>query len=213
MLFRLYRIIFSFLMSFCSAEESPIFKEGEDKEMKNNFYVITGGPSSGKTTLIEELNRRGFFSVEDSARKIIQEEMALGGKALPEDNLGRRIEKMIVRSIETYQKALKERPGTTFFDFGVLDFIGYAYRTRTPISEELHRTALSLVYNKKVFVAPPWEEIFCQDAERKQAFEEALEVYDAILKIYSDHGYEIIEIPKASVESRADFVISQIAKE
>jgi predicted ATPase len=94
-----------------------------------------------------------------------------------------------------------------------LDYVGYAYQTNTPISEELHQAALLLVYNKKVFLAPPWEEIYCNDTERKQSFEEALEVYDNIFKIYSDFRYEIIELPKTSVENRADFVISYIQKQ
>ncbi len=212
-LFWLFGLIFPIMTSFCSAEEINPIKKGVDKEVYNNFFIITGGPGAGKTTLIEELNRRGFFSIEEVARKIIQDEMALGGSALPGKNLERRITKMLIRSIETYQDALKEQSKTTIFDRGVLDYVGYAYRTNTPISEELHQAALSLVYNKKVFLAPPWEEIYCNDTERKQSFEEALEVYDNIFKIYSDFGYEIIELPKISVENRADFVISYIRKQ
>ncbi len=70
----------------------------------------------------------------------------MGGDALPGSNIGSRIEKMIVRSIETYQDALKQQAEPIIFDRGVLDYVGYAYRTNTPISEELHQTALSLVY-------------------------------------------------------------------
>lgn len=210
MSFRLWNLIFIFFMGLCYAEEPFTFKEGADTAVTNNFFILTGGPGSGKTTLIEELNRRGFFSVDEVARKIIQDEMALGGNALPGKNIGQRIEKMIVRSIETYQEALKKRNEPIIFDRGVLDYLGYAYRTNTPISEELQKTALSLVYNKKIFLAPPWVEIYCNDTERKQSFEEALEVYHDLFKIYSDFGYEIIELPKASVESRADFVIGHI---
>jgi len=212
MLFRLWNVIFIFFMGLCYAEDPSTFKEGADTAVTNNFFILTGGPGSGKTTLIEELNRRGVFSVEEVARKIIQEEMALGGDALPGNNIGQRIEKMIVRSIETYQEALK-RSEPIIFDRGVLDYLGYAYRTNTPISEELQKTALSLVYNKKIFLAPPWAEIYCNDTERKQSFEEALEVYQDLFKIYSDFGYEIIELPKASVESRADFIIGHIRRE
>lgn len=210
MLFRLWNVIFLFLMGLCSAKEPSIFTEGVDTKVFNNFFILTGGPGSGKTTLIEELNRRGFFSVEEVARKIIQEEMALGGEALPGNNIGDRIEKMIVGSIQTYNNALKQKHDPIIFDRGVLDYVGYAYRTNTPISDELHRTALSLVYNKKVFLAPPWKEIYCNDTERRQSFEEAIEVYNNLFKIYSDFGYEIIELPNASVERRADFVITHM---
>jgi predicted ATPase len=79
--------------------------------------------------------------------------MALGGDALPRSNIGKRIGKMIFRSIDTYQNAIKQGNALIIFDRGVLDYVGYSYRTNTPISEELHQTALSLVYNKKVFLA------------------------------------------------------------
>ena len=176
----------------------------------DHFFILTGGPGSGKTRLTEELTRRGYFAIEEVARKIIREEIALGGEALPAGDIGYRIEKMISRSIETYREALK-RPNTPIiFDRGVLDYISYASRTNTPIPGELYRTALSLTYNKRVFLTPPWMEIYCNDAERKQPFEEALEVYEHLVRAYSAIGYELVEIPKTTVERRADFVIRHI---
>lgn len=189
--------------------------ERSDEKVSDNLFIITGGPGSGKTLLIEELNKRGLFCVEEVARKIIQDEIALGGNAMPPagKEIERRIEMMLIRSIETYKDALKKLKNRTeviIFDRGVLDYVSYAYRTKTPIADELHQAALLLVYNKKVFMAPPWEEIYCNDTERKQLFAEALEVYDTLFKIYSSSSYDIIELPKISVASRADFIISQM---
>lgn len=183
--------------------------KGADEELMNRFFIITGGPGSGKTVLIEELKRRGIFCVEEVARKIIQDEMALGGDALPGDNIRHRIEKMLTRSIETYQEAI-EKGHITVFDRGVLDYISYADRTHTQVSEELYQAAFSLIYNKKVFITPIWEEIYCHDDERKHPFEEAIEVYHSCFKIYADHGYEVIELPKADVKARADFIMFHI---
>lgn len=126
----LWNVIFIFFIGLCYAKGPSIFKEGADTEVGDNFFILTGGPGSGKTMLIEELNRRGFFSVDEVARKIIQEEMALGCEALPGSNIRQRIEKMIVRSIETYQVALKKSNEPIIFDRGVLDYLGYADRTR-----------------------------------------------------------------------------------
>jgi predicted ATPase len=195
--------IASLFISFCLA--------ADDKKITDKFFILTGGPGSGKTTLIEELKKRGLYCVDEVARKIIQEEMALGGDALPGDNIGIRIEKMLLGSIETYQEAVKEGR-VTLFDRGTLDYLGYAYRTNTPISEELHQKASELVYNKKLFITPPWEEIYCNDTERKQSFEEAVEVYHSCFKLYAEHGYEVIELPKADVMERADFIMRHIGK-
>ncbi|MCP3943936.1 MAG: AAA family ATPase [Desulfobacteraceae bacterium] len=50
---------------------------------KQNFIVMTGGPGSGKTTVIEELKLRGFTCAKEIGRKIIKEQVAQAGKALP----------------------------------------------------------------------------------------------------------------------------------
>ncbi len=194
------RIIFVFLICFCVEVQS------KEVQVSDQFFVLTGGPGSGKTVLIEELKRRGVVCVDEVARKIIQDEMAKGEDAVPSD-VQIRVEKMLIRSIETYQEALKEGK-VTVFDRGILDYLAYADHTNTKVSDEFRRT--ELIYNKKVFILPPWEEIFCNDTERKQTFEEAVEVYQFCFNIYTSHGYEVIVLPKVDINARADFIINEI---
>jgi len=58
------------------------------------FYVITGGPGVGKTSLVSELNKFGFLTVPEDARKIIKEQIKIGGEgfyfATVARNLGNR---------------------------------------------------------------------------------------------------------------------------
>jgi predicted ATPase len=51
--------------------------------MSNHFFVVTGGPGAGKTSLITELARRGFHTIPESGRAIIREELQSGGDAPP----------------------------------------------------------------------------------------------------------------------------------
>jgi predicted ATPase len=48
-----------------------------------NLFVVSGGPGSGKTTVLQELARRGFPFAPEVARQIIQEQVHSGGTALP----------------------------------------------------------------------------------------------------------------------------------
>ncbi len=49
----------------------------------DQFFVLTGGPGSGKTTLIEALAAQGYATAPEAGRNIIQDQMTVGGSALP----------------------------------------------------------------------------------------------------------------------------------
>ena len=42
------------------------------------FYVLTGGPGSGKTTLIEALRSAGFTTTTEAGRAIIRDQLEIG---------------------------------------------------------------------------------------------------------------------------------------
>ena len=174
-----------------------------------NFYVITGGPGSGKSTLIDALRERGYICVEEAGRQIIQEQLATGGDALPWKNLARFKELMLEHALITYDEA-KGVKGPVFFDRGVVDLIGYDILTNAKNTDRLLEAVKKYRYNNRVFIAPPWEAIYCNDAERKQTFEEAVATYTCIKNGYLDEGYEVIELPLLSVQERIEFIINSI---
>ena len=63
------------------------------------------------------------------------------------------------------------------------------------------------ITNRTVFIAPPWREIYCIDAERKQTFEDGVHGYRLLAEAYPDHGYELVELPRVSVAERVEFVL------
>ena len=66
-------------------------------------------------------------------------------------------------------------------------------------------------YNRRVFLAPLWDEIFTQDSERKQTRAEAEATCAVMRETYTAHGYQITELPRADIATRADFVCAQLA--
>lgn len=48
-----------------------------------DFHIITGGPGSGKSTLIDALAAQGFHHMPEAGRAIIRDQVAIGGTALP----------------------------------------------------------------------------------------------------------------------------------
>lgn len=180
---------------------------------RNDFIVITGGPGAGKTTLLNELQRSGYPYVSEVAREIIQAEVSSDGDALPWKNAIKYRDLMLDRSIESYHTALSNRMGyLLFFDRGIPDTLAYSYLIHAPISERLESAVQKYRYNKQVFILPPWKEIYQTDSERVQDFEEALATYHILFETYKQLDYELIVVPKLSVDQRAAFVLGHVGQ-
>jgi predicted ATPase len=132
--------------------------------------------------------------------------VAIGGRAVPWIDPNLFAELMLAWELSSYRAAYHQT-GCVFFDRGVPDVVGYLRLLRLPVPEHMQRAAQTFRYNQRVFVAPPWQEIFCQDRERKQDFDEAVRTYDALVATYTEFGYELVELPRATVDGRATFVL------
>lgn len=181
-------------------------------QLKKNYYIITGGPGSGKSTLLTALAAKGFVTVAEVGRQIIQEQLASGGNAIHTGNKLAFRDKMMAYSIADYINQ-PERAKPVFFDRGIPDLIGYSYLIQQPIPEQYWQTTRMLRYNPIVFFAPPWSAIYEHDDLRKQDFQEAIDTYEAIKKGYIESDYQVVELPLASVQERVSFVLNALPKD
>lgn len=177
---------------------------------RERFHVITGGPGSGKTSLVDALARAGHAHAVEAGRAIIQDQLAIDGPALPWRDPLAFAELMLSWELRSYRMA-EAMSGPVFFDRGVTDLLGYLTLVGRPVPAHIARAAERFRYNRRVFVAPPWPAIYAQDAERKQTLEEAVRTYEALVTAYADCGYELVRLPLVSVEERARFVLDAIA--
>lgn len=173
--------------------------------MSDHFFVVTGGPGAGKTSLITELARRGFHTIPESGRAIIREEVASGGDALPWADPLAYAERMLERDLRAYEDA-QALSGPVIFDRGIPDIMGYLTLCGLPVPLHIAAASRRSRYNCRVFVAPYWEEIFTRDAERKQTRAEAEATCAIMRETYRALGYTIVELPKAGIAKRADAV-------
>jgi predicted ATPase len=100
--------------------------------------------------------------------------------------------------------------GPVFFDRGVPDVLGYLRLSGVPAPGHMERAAAVFRYYRRVFITPPWQEIFQQDRERKQDLDETVRTYDVLVAAYTTYGYELVEIPRVSVEKRVRFVLQSL---
>jgi predicted ATPase len=174
-----------------------------------NLIVVSGGPGAGKTTVLEELARRGFPFAPEVARQIIQEQARSGGSALPWADREAYTRLMLERSIDSY---VAHTPASqpTFSDRGIPDTLCYARLIGLADDGFIREACRRHRYAPLVFLAPTWKEIYRTDGERKQDFAEAQRTFDMMADVYRECGYEIAELPKAAPAARAQFILERL---
>ncbi|WP_249680999.1 AAA family ATPase [Roseococcus pinisoli] len=175
----------------------------------DRLIVVTGGPGSGKTTLIEALAASGLRTMPEAGRAIIRDQLAIGGNALPWADRAAFAELMLGWEMRSHYEALAG-PGTVILDRGVPDVAGYLTLCGLEVPAPVRRAAEVFRYRRQVFIAPPWRAIFAQDAERKQDFAEAQATFEALAATYVGLGYELVHLPLAPVTERVAFVLDRI---
>lgn len=177
--------------------------------MYAHLFVVTGGPGSGKTNLIEALARRGLPHMPEAGRAIIQDQVRIGGNAVPWADRAAFAELMLGWELRSHREA-SALAGPVLLDRGIPDVIGYLTLCGLPVPAHAEKAAELFRYNRRIFIAPYWEAIFTQDAERKQDRAEAEATCRALATTYARLGYELVELPLAGVEERAAFVLERL---
>ncbi len=178
--------------------------------MPKNRIVITGGGGSGKSSLIEYFIRQGYCAIREAAREQIRISLEQNSRVLPWGDIlefSRRVQAQMIQDYHLFPEA-----DFCFYDRCLLDVLSYLYLDGRDIYAELALDIDNHSYYNKVFILPPWQEIFVQDNERTETFEETVKAFEVIRQTYQDHGYEVVEIPKGTIQERADFILSQIGK-
>ena len=169
--------------------------------------ILTGGPGSGKTTLLRALAAQGLNTVPESAREVIAERkrQALSPRPPPAEFA----EEILRRDAEKYQDAEGVK-GWTIYDRGAIEAIGGLHAIAPFQSEEL-RLLLDKYRVERVFILPPWPEIYTTDEERDQTADEAGRVYELIVSWYCAIGYPPVEIACAPVPQRVAQVLHALS--
>lgn len=174
----------------------------------HHFVILSGCSGGGKSTLLEELRRRGHRTVEEPGRRIVSQEMEHGGQALPWIDLAAFARRAVDMALEDLRR-MNDENGLVFFDRGLVDAAAALHEAtgETSIFDLLkdHR------YHRQVFLTPPWPEIYVTDPERQYPYEVAINEYQRLCGIYPRFGYAVTVLPKTSVSERADLVLAHLA--
>ena len=176
--------------------------------MNQKIILLIGGPSSGKTTLINHLVAEGYICYPEISREITLNARNEGVDHLFLENPMLFSERLLEGRIKQYENATSEVK-TVFIDRGIPDVLAYMDFIGDTYPQEFTAACETYKYDK-VFLLPPWEEIYVSDAERYESYEEATKIHDYLVATYKKFGYDLHEVPKTSVAARFQFIINNL---
>lgn len=177
--------------------------------MSNKWYVLTGGPGSGKSTLITELQKRGHNTVKESARNYTNKQSKHGISAQTIRKNEKAFQEAVFKEKEIIHDALSEEV-LTFFDRGYHDTVAYLEHFGHEVADFIEEVCGEFKY-AKVFLLDmlPYE----NDEARIEDEETAHGIHAALKQAYEESGHEVIEVPVMPVKERADFVLQHLGED
>ncbi len=174
--------------------------------MNAKKIVITGGPGTGKSSIINELKDRNHACCDEISRQVTLEARQNGIEQLFfTDPL--LFSKLILNGrLNQFNEAKNSQASHMFLDRGLPDVLAYMDYVKTDYPDIFNETCKTNVYDH-VFVLAPWQDIYKSDNERYENFEQAIDIHEFLLQSYKRFGYQLIDVPFGSVETRTDFIL------
>lgn len=171
--------------------------------------VITGGPSTGKTSIINNIEANGYACMPEISRQITLDARNDGVEHLFLNDPILFSEKLLEGRVQQFKEAKSHQKEIVFFDRGIPDILAYLNGSDTAYKSHFTNAGNAYIYDT-VFILPPWKKIHKQDNERYEDFEEAKRIHGLLESTYTNFGYSPIAVPKGTIAKRSRFILDTI---
>jgi predicted ATPase len=178
--------------------------------VQKEIIVIIGGPGTGKTTIIDGLVENGYCCYPEISRQVTAQAQQQGIEQLFLENPLLFSELLLEGRKKQFLDAHQEPHNIVFLDRGIPDVLAYMHYIGDSYPSFFDVACKEHIYSK-IFILPPWEDIYVSDQERYENFEQAQLIHDHLVETYEKYGYELIEVPKDTVDKRILFILEQIS--
>jgi predicted ATPase len=179
--------------------------------VSKEIIVIIGGPGTGKSTIIDGLTEKGFCCYPEISRQVTLEAKKQGIEQLFLEKPLLFSELLLEGRKNQFKSALEETHNIVFIDRGIPDVLAYMHYIGDSYPAHFDLACRENLYTK-IFILPPWEEIYVSDEARYENFEQAKLIHNHLTETYKNYGYELIEVPKDSLDNRILFILDEISK-
>lgn len=175
--------------------------------MNTKKIIITGGPGTGKSSIINELLKRGHTCLEEISRQVTLQAQKEGIDQLFLTNPLLFSELLLKGRLKQFNESKTLMVDTVFFDRGIPDILAYMDFIGDTYPEAFVEACKTSTYDA-VFILKPWEAIYTSDNERYESFAQALSIHDHLVDTYKNYNYTLIDVPFDTVENRTDFILN-----
>jgi predicted ATPase len=179
--------------------------------VQKEIIVIIGGPGTGKSTIIDGLIANGYCCYPEISREVTLEAKKQGIEQLFLEKPLLFSELLLEGRKKQFQDASQEPHDIVFIDRGIPDVLAYMHYIGDSYPDFFDTACREHTYSK-IFILPPWEDIYISDGERYENFEQAKIIYAHLAETYQNYGYELIEVPKDTLDNRILFILDEISK-
>lgn len=178
----------------------------EKQNKTTNWYVITGGPSTGKTTVINLLTEKGYKTTIEHARHYI-DTMKEEGRTVEEIRTNKRKFQLGVLDMQIEQEAELSPSDTVFLDRAIPDAMAY-YRFLNLESDKILLDAMKEVAYKKIFILDRLP--FVNDYARTEDEQAQKLIHQLIIEVYQSLGFPVVFVPVISPDERVEFILKNL---
>jgi len=173
-------------------------------------YVLTGGPGFGKSTLVNELAKKGFYAVPEAARILVEEDQKKPGykiwKDLSETEIIDFQQRLLAKQLEL--EKIIPYDMDAFLDRSTIDNVAYFNLKRIRPSDNIVSEASNAKFDK-VFLLEALSN-YGSDAVRYESLSEAIEIEECAIRTYNSFRYDLVRVPSMPIEDRVKFVLDKI---
>jgi len=179
----------------------------KSKKTNTNWHVITGGPSTGKTTVINMLEKRGYKTTIEHARHYI-DTMRTEGQTVEEIRNNKRKFQLGVLDMQIQQEAAIQPKDLVFLDRAIPDAIAYYQFLILDYDDKLLNAVKDTSY-KKIFILDRLP--FTKDYARTEDEDDQKKIHQLIIDVYTSLGFPIVTVPVLPPTERVEFILNNIS--
>lgn len=173
---------------------------------QTNWYVITGGPGSGKTTTVNLLKERGYITTFEHARHYLDTQR-LKGRTIDEVRKQQKEFQSGVLNMQIEQENQISPDVLVFLDRAIPDALAYYHFLNLPEDEKLTAALLTVSY-KKVFILDCLTLV--KDYARTEDETAQKKIHELLSEVYESLPFPVIHVPVLPPDERVDFILKNI---